>query len=248
MPIDIGFKHGIYVNELPTPIVPLTQITQPTVAFGTAPVHLAANPAGSNTPILCSTLAEFVDQFGWSDDFDSYTLCEVAKAHFTLYNVAPVVFVNVLDPLKHAAQKTAEVEGLSVPITLNKPVIAASVVVKTGTGDGEVTLAVTDDYSAAYDSDGNTVITLTAAGLSKIVDDKAVVTYREIDASAVTASTIIGGVDQMTGANTGLECLEDVYPKLGVVPGTVIAPKFSTDAALALVMANKCNGINGCFK
>ena len=109
MPTSIDFKHGIYVNELPTPIVPLTQITTPTVAFGTAPVHLASEPAAANTPILCSTLNEFVTQFGWSNDFDSFTLCEVAKAHFTLYNVAPVIFVNVLDPLKHAAQKVIEV-------------------------------------------------------------------------------------------------------------------------------------------
>ena len=250
MAVDMNFRHVIYIQEHPTPIIPLTQITQPTVAFGTAPVHLAANPAGSNTPILCSTLAEFVDQFGWSDDFDSYTLCEVAKAHFTLYNVAPVVFVNVLDPIKHAAQKTVEVEGLSVPITIDKPAIIGSIVIKTGENGEEITLDLGDDYTADHDSVvvGNTVITITTAGSAKIVNDKAVVTYREIDASAVTASTIIGGVDQMTGANTGLECLEDVYPKLGVVPGTVIAPKFSTDAALALVMANKCNGINGCFK
>ena len=248
MPTSIDFKHGIYVNELPTPIVPLTQITTPTVAFGTAPIHLASEPAAANTPILCSTLNEFVTQFGWSNDFDSFTLCEVAKAHFTLYNVAPVIFVNVLDPLKHAAQKVIEVTGVNVPITINKPTIIGSIIISTGNDDTYATLTAGTDYSAAYDSDGNTVITLTQAGIAKVDEDKIFVTYREIDPTAVTASTIAGGVDPMTGNNFGLEVLEDVYPKLGVVPGTVIAPKFSTDATVAAVMSSKCKSINGCFK
>lgn len=249
MSVDMTFRHGIYIQELPTPIVPLTQITTPTVAFGTAPVHLASEPAAVNTPILCSTLNEFVTQFGWSNDFDSFTLCEVAKAHFTLYNVAPVIFVNVLDPLKHAAQKVIEVTGVNVPITIEKPTVIGSIKITTGNSEDEnlIELAA-DDFTAAYNSDGKTVITLTTTGTAKIVGDSATVTYREIDPTAVTASTISGGVDPMTGKNFGLEVLEDVYPKLGVVPGTVIAPKFSTDATVAAVMSSKCKSINGCFK
>ena len=247
MPTNIGFKHGIYVNELPTAIVPLTQITTPTVALGTAPIHLAQNPAAVNTPVLCSTLAEFVEQFGWSNNFDDFTLCEVAKAHFTLYNVAPVIFINVLNPLINAKQTTAEVTGLAATIRLTQPIILGSIVITSGTDDDAVTLAA-DDFSAIHDDDGNTVITLTTSGAAKIVDDKANVTFRELDQSALDGSAIIGGVDTMSGANKGLECIEDIYPKLGIVPGTIIAPKFSANAAVAAAMAAKSNGINGCFK
>ena len=316
MAINIGFKHGIYTSELPTPLVALTQITTPTVAVGTAPIHLASEPAAANTPVLCSTLAEFVKQFGWSNDFENYTLCEVAKAHFTLYNVGPVIFINVLDPIKQAKTSTAEVTVTTASIKLSAPVIISSIKIETGndatvktligitdedspidipsdvTGsftlsagetplilttdytiaenkitltasgkekvDGSITFTLNDatkitvtsgaDYTAAYDTDGNTVITFTTAGTAKIVDDKVAITYREIDPSAVTSSTVVGGVDLMTGDNTGLECIDDIYPKLGVVPGTIIAPKFSASSDVAAVMAAKANGINGTFK
>ena len=244
MPINIGFKHGIYVNELPTPIIPLTQVTAPTVAFGTAPSHLAAQPAAANTPVLCSSMTEFVAAFGWSDDFNAFTLCEVAKAHFTLYNVAPVIFVNVLDTLNNSKQTTAEVTGLATPIKLSQPIILGSIAITTGE---DVTLKVEDDFTVARDG-SDTIITLTTAGLAKIVDDKANVTFRELDPTSITATNIVGGVNAMTGAKFGLEVIEDVYPKLGVVPGTIIAPKFSTDAQVAAVMQAKSVGINGCFK
>ena len=309
MALNIGFKHGVTVNELPSPIVPMTNVTEPVVAFGTAPVHLAQNPAESNTPILCSTLNEFVEQFGWSDDFDTWTLCEVARCHFSLYNVAPLVCINVLDTTKHATTGTQDLANVTNTVKIEGNIINASIKITSGTpatvrtitvtdedepidipvtGDftltaGDQTLTLTtdytvaenkitltaagklkvdgsltftaddstfvtltsDDFSAAYDSDGNTVITFTT---DKIVDNEISVTYRELEPIGVTASTIIGGVDLMTGKNTGLEVIEDVYPRLGVVPGTIIAPKFSTDSAVALTMAAKSNGINGCFK
>lgn len=245
MPTSITFKHGITTNELPTAIVPLTAVTSPTVVVGTAPIHLATSPVAANVPQLCSSLSEFVAQFGWSDDFASYTLCEAAKAHFTLYNITPVVFINVLDPLKHAKNATATITGLATPAKLPQPILLDSIKITSGEGDDEITLDA-DDFSAVRDGDGNTIITVTAT--NKIVNDTAVVSYRAVDATAVTAQTIVGGVDLLSGQNTGLEVIEDVYPRLGVVPGTIIAPKFSTDPAVALVMASKSTGINGVFK
>ena len=250
MAVSVNFRHGIYTSELPTPIVALTQVTAPTVAFGTAPIHLAAEPAVANTPILCSTLAEFVNQFGWSDNFSSYTLCEVAKAHFTLYNVAPVIFVNVLDLTKHAKTSTATAEGLSTPVKLSAPIIAGSVNITSGSEEDEnlVELTATTDFTTAFNDSGETVITFTTAGLAKVIGDKVSISYREVDPTAVNSSVVVGGVDIMTGDNTGLEVVDDIYPKLGVVPGTIIAPKFSSDAEVAAVMSAKAKDINGTFK
>lgn len=313
MPIStIAFKHGVSVNELPSTIVPMTTVTEPVVAFGTAPIHLAQNPAPPNTPILVSSFDEFVEQFGRSDDFDSFTLCEVARAHFSLYNVSPIVCINVLDTTKHAITGTQGISNVTNPVKIEGNVINASIAITSGSPattrtitvtdedepidipvTGEFTLAAGDtaltlatdytvaenkitlteagklkvdgsltftaddetlvtltssDFTAAYDSDGNTIVTFTTAGLAKIVDSEIFITYREVDPTAVTSSTIIGGVDLMTGKNTGLEVIEDVYPHLTVVPGTIIAPKFSTDAAVAQTMAAKSVGINGCFK
>ncbi|MBR1645184.1 MAG: hypothetical protein IJ774_05425 [Selenomonadaceae bacterium] len=315
MPADINFKHGIYTTEVSTSITPLAQITMPTVAIGTAPVHLATDAAEPNTPVLCSTLREFVEQFGWSDDFESYTLCEAARVHFSLYGIAPVIFINVLNPLKHAKTTTVEVTGTSAPVTLSQPIVAGSIKVTTEklpttktligiidedaeidipaeitgdftltAGDNELDLttdytinngkiSLTDDGKLKFDGaltftahdggetvlvedddytiergDTATTLTLTIAGAAKVTDDKIKVTFREIDATAVTSSTIIGGVDTMTGDNLGIECVEDIYPKLGVVPGTLIAPKFSTDSVVAATLAAKAKSINGCFK
>ena len=62
-------------------------------------------------------------------------------------------------------------------------------------------------------------------------------TYKKITPSAVTTDDII----------SALEKVEDVYPKLGMIPGGLIAPKYSSTPAVAQVMANKAKNINGCF-
>ena len=306
------YKHGVYVSEVPTSIIPMISVATPTVAFGTAPIHLAANPA-TNKPVMCSTLAEFVDQFGWSDDFDKFTLCEVAQAHFQLFGTAPVIFVNVLDATKHGKSSTATIAGVSVPATLTAPILIDTLTVSTGTKPtekvilgvtdttpinipaeinaenftlkaGDTTLTLTDDYTVAggkvtltaaglakvdgsltfisggenylelvkdtdytaeHDSDGN--VTLTIISKSKVVGDTVALTYREIDASTVTTSDVIGGVDIVTGKNTGMELVEEIYPRTGLIPGTLIAPKFSTNSVVAAMLKAKAQSINGVF-
>lgn len=172
------YRHGIYVSEVPTSLTPMISVATPTVAIGTAPIDTvedATKAAAPNTPVLCHTLKEFTEQFGWSDDFEKYTLCEVAYVHFQLFNVAPVVFVNVYNPATH----------------------------KTG-DNGDVT--------------------------------------------KVAASDIIGGYNATTGKNTGLECVEEVYPRFGLIPGTIIAPKYSCQSTVAAVLKAKCTDINGVFQ
>lgn len=311
---EIGYRHGAYVSELPTTMASMTPIDSPTVVFGTAPIHLAKKPADANIPVLCNSLTEFVEAFGWSDDFDRFTLCEAAKVHFQLYNIAPVIFVNVLDVNKHAKAGTLEIEGVSVPAKIDAPIVLSTLKISTGSkpvtasivgvtnsdpitipstinaadfvltaGDDELVLT-TDytvangkvtlteaglakvdggltftsgantyveliadtDYTAAHDTDGNTVITVVAT--SKVVDDKINLACQMIDAAAVTTSDIIGGVDLTTGKNTGLELVEEIYPRFGVVAGTIIAPKFSENADVAAAMNAKCENINGCFQ
>ena len=314
MSTEQGYRHGIYVSEVATSITPMIVAQMPTVAFGVAPIHLASDPASANVPVLCYNLEEFVNQFGWSDDFDKYTLCEVAQVFFQLFNVSPVVFVNVLDADKNSKSSTTEIEGVSVPATLTAPIILSTLSVTSGTKPvektligvagtepitipaeidatdfvvkaGEVTLeASTDytvangkitltedglekvdgaltfisgvdtyielvkdvDYTAEHDKTGATILTIIST--SKVVEDKISVSYREIDADTVTASDIIGGVDIVTGKNTGMELVEEVYPRFSMVPGNLIAPKYSTNSAVAAALHAKAQYINGVFK
>lgn len=68
------------------------------------------------------------------------------------------------------------------------------------------------------------------------------------DISKVTAEDIIGGIDGQTYLRTGLELVEEVFPRFGLVPGQILAPRFSGDEAVALIIGAKCLNINGHFK
>ena len=62
------------------------------------------------------------------------------------------------------------------------------------------------------------------------------VTGNKIDPSKVTAADIVGGVDSSTGKETGLEVVRQVYPKLSMTPGILLAPRFSKDATVAAAL------------
>ena len=236
------FKHGIYLDELATRLTPVIAVANPVVAVGVAPLHKATDPAPVNTPTLCQSLAEFIQYFGWDDDFDKYTLCEAAQVFFQLYNVSPLIVINVLDTATHKKQGTKPISGLSNPVEVDAPIILSTLTAVSGSTN----LTKGTDYTAAYNSAGKVVITI--LNQNKLTGDSATLTYQEVDTSAITAAEIIGGYDATTGKNTGLEAVEDVYPRLGLIPSIIIAPKWNTNSAVAAVMAAKCRDINGCFK
>ena len=159
-----GYKHGIYGQEVPTSLVPMTQIGAGLpVVFGTAPVHLAADAAKPNTPLLCYKYDEAVSALGYSDDWQKYTLCEFMKSQFALYNVAPVVFVNVLDPAKHKNAVTDQTVTLTEHVgKLAKAVILSTLKVKKASAGQPLTAGV--DYTATYGADGALVITALSGG------------------------------------------------------------------------------------
>ena len=241
-----GYKHGVYTSELPTSIVPAVNTTAGLpVIFGTAPVHLATDAAPANRPTLCYSYAEAVAAFGYSGDWETYTLCEAIYSQFALYGYGPVVLVNVLDPKTHKAKKTATVNIEDGAAAVEDAVLIDTLVVKTS---AEGTECVRDtDYTAAYDDDGVLTISILAGGtLAKA--KTAYVTYDALDASAVTYSDIIGGIDTATGEAKGLECLNQVFPVTGLVPGLVLAPGWSHIPAVESVMKAKALNINEHFK
>ena len=130
--------------------------------FGTAPVHLASDPK-INEPVLCYSWTEAVQQLGYHADWDKYTLCEAMYAEFKLFAVAPIVFINVLDPSKHKKS----VASTAVTVANKTAVIEADVILSTlkvsSTSSGTAATAGTD-YTAAYNDDGNVLITLLKDG------------------------------------------------------------------------------------
>ena len=87
------YQHGVRVLEQPTGVVaPILGTAGLQVVFGTAPINLAKNPtAVTNKPVIAYSWAEAVEQLGYSDDWESYTLCQSMYASFKLFGVAPVI-------------------------------------------------------------------------------------------------------------------------------------------------------------
>ena len=350
------YRHGIYTQELDTAITPMISVASPLVAVGTAPFHLAKNPAPSNTPVLCHTLAEFVEQFGWSEKWSQFTLCEVAYTAFQLYNTAPVIFINVLGGDTHlkgvassvvtaagspytlaieastnhvwmtggeTASYTIDMStngwavGAPLPATFYARDAEAITLAVAGSGANQVWLSGSDytvyfgiaaatdaeiqagaldswgdstpqeegdipatkrcwrvklttsgaakmasaaektlklgkatlltagkDYTVGHDSDGRIVVTL----LKTTETTPLTIWYEELSTDKVRNADVIGGYDSASGKNKGLECIEEIYPRFGVLPGALIVPYWSQASAVSAIMKAKTENINGCFK
>lgn len=243
----MAFFHGVRVKEVPTSILtPASTTAGLPVVFGTAPVHLTADPEKNiNRPVICYSWNEAVAAFGYSDNWDEYTLSEVMYAQFKLYGVKPIIFVNVLDPKKHK-EEVKDNDGRTVAagrITLADPVILASLKVKSSAA-AEPAKNI-EDYTAAYNDDGKLVISVTPTGALKSAD-KLYLEYSKIDPSKVRDTDIIGGASK-TGT-AGLEWLDSIYTLFSLVPGIVAAPGWSDRPSVAAVMKAKAMNISGLFR
>lgn len=242
----MAYKHGVYVNEIPTAITPPTTVgASLPVVFGTAPVNRSKRATPPvNEPILCYSYAEAVEAFGFSDDW-RFTLSEFIYSHFALFGLAPVVLVNVLDPATH---KTA-VPAVTVPVVdglakiNHQGVILSTVVVKSA--DGVTTYALNTAYTLDYDADGNLIVQIVAGGPAASATSLQV-SFDKLDPAAVDADDIVGGI--VNGQPTGLELLNQVFPRFRMVPGLVLAPGYSSDPTVAAVMTAKAGNINSTFK
>lgn len=245
------YNHGIRILENPTSIVtPLQSDADLQVVVGTAPIHLATDPSKAvNTPIVAYKWSEAVEKLGYSTDWDKYTLCQSMYATFQLVNVAPIVFINVLDPDKHATQVTDvshtitdskfTIENTGVPVD---GVLLSTIVVKNATTTAELD----NDYVVAFDDKGHVTISILATGALSAVST-VTVSYKVLDPTLVDDLDIIGGYNATKKQNEGLEVVSDVFPKLGLVPGQIVAPGWSHKPTISAVMSAKSQNINECF-
>jgi phage tail sheath protein FI len=237
----MAFEHGVSTRQLPaSAATPVTAATGIPFAVGTAPVHTVSG-GKVNEPVLCLTYDEAAAALGYGDDWEKYSLCEVMYSHFKLFAMSPVVFLNVLDPAVH---KTHVGKTNFVPVdnlvTLPLEVIAPSLVVgNAGGGGGELEPGV--DYDVVY-SGGGLIVELFTAGITEISAE-----YDAVDPGAVDEDDIIGGFDPAAKKSSGLELIDAVFPKYGIVPDIILAPGWSHRAAVAAVMAAKASNINGVF-
>lgn len=227
----MSFQHGITGREIPTSVVAAVSSGITPTYVGTAPINMCKEHM-VNEPVLCYSYSEAIENFGFSKDFGNFTLCEAIDAHFSKFASAPIVLINVLDPEKHKKLvENQEIEKFNRKFILND----IGVIPETLKIIEEI------DFATQFDDDGKLIIV-------PVTDvERITVSYDKIDPSMVTEEDIIGGVDVETGKKTGLECIENVFPKYRLVPNLLLAPKFSTNSAVAAVMETKVSKINGHF-
>ncbi|MFW6680671.1 phage tail sheath family protein [Lacrimispora sp. AGF001] len=243
----MAYNHRIYTNEIGTQLTtPIEGTAALQVVVGTAPVNLAADPAAAvNVPIIAYDFPEAQKQLGYSTEFDKYTLCQSMYASFQIFAVAPVIFINVLDPAVHkkAFSKNNVLVSSKAATILDTGIMLDTLAVK---DQADVALVKNTDYVAAFNSSGGIDITLlttektvSVTGLNVSAD--------QLDPTLVTEDDIVGGYETATGKETGLELVRQVYPKFGLTPGIIIAPGWSHKATVAAVMCAKTTDINGIF-
>lgn len=245
----MAFKHGVYPKEIPTAILPPSQLADGVPVFiGTAPIQqVEGGLENVNKAIFCLSKKDAVTQLGYSDDWEKYTLCEAMYAAFDVYGVAPVIFINVLDPVAH---KVAVAQTL-ITITDGKAnlpngVLLNTLQVKSENGLSDYQKNV--DYLTSYSDTGTLQLIVLPSGGIPSNTTKLSITCDKLDPSLVTKADIIGGIDINTGKREGLEVISEVFLRFNKVPGAIGAPGFADDSEVGAVMTAKGYGINGVFK
>lgn len=235
----MAYFHGIRTKQIETSIsTPVTAGSGIAFIVGTSPVQAVNGQV--NEPIMANSYAEAVKKLGYNDNWDNYTLCEAIYSQFVLYGVSPVVFVNVLDPRKH--KKT--VEETTYPVAdkqakLPIEAIAETVRVKNynkGT-----------DYDLMY-TDENLIVEILDGGNIPSNAGELTIAFDAVDPTKVTEKDIIGGYDVATNQYKGLELIDKVFAKYGIITDLILCPKWSKKSTVAAVMATKCENINGIFE
>lgn len=241
------YRHGAYAYQLPTSIVPPRRVDSAIpVVVGCAPVHMVKDgyTGPINEPVLAHTYKEAVEALGFSANWaGAYTLSEFMYSQFVLFAVEPVVLINVFDPAVHKTAVAAEEQAFADDkIIVAHPGLVADPVVKSS--DDVTTYVLDTDYTV--DRITGTINRLDAGAIA--ADETVHVDYNYGDPTLVDADDIIGGIDAGTGALSGLELVNDVFPRFRLVPGLIVAPGFSEDPLVAAVMDTKAANINGLFR
>lgn len=248
----MAYQHGITVIEQTTSPEPARSLSAVQVVVGTAPVHLIADPASAvNKPILVNTLDDVKTKLGYSgsdsDDFEKYTLNDSIYASFELFNVAPIIFINVLDPAVHKTAVTDQDVTISKgTATINEDgILLNTVVVKSA--DDVTTYVENTDYTLGFNKNGKPVISVLTGGTIGAATTVSV-SYSKLNPGAVVEDDIIGGYDSSTGKYSGIELVRNVYPQFGILPALLLAPGWSHKPDVAAVLNAKLPNINGVFK
>ena len=237
-----SFFHGVRTSEQDTKMYGVAAVDSAIpVVIGVAPLNNGGNLENVNKPVLVNNYTEAVAAFGDSNDIGTYTIAEFIYSQFKLFNKGPAVFINVLDPEKHKGIKTKTTENLESGkfVVEHSGILDATLKVYKGSTSSE--LVRDTDYVFNF-IDNIPVINVLDDTITTIELE-----YEYLDPSKVTKNDIIGGIDATTKQKKGMECINEVFPKYRIVPGLLLAPKYSADPLVATILSTKGEAINTVF-
>ncbi len=123
--------------------------------------------------------------------------------------------MNVFDPAVHKSSVAAEAGTFVADQIPLAHVGVANEVVKSS--DGITTYVKGTDYTIDYPS--GAITRLSTGSIAAAASIKTSYDWAEV--SKVVSDDIIGGIDAGTGLRTGLELIDEVFTRFGVVVGTV---------------------------
>ena len=232
-------NHGIYVSEAKSSSSsPVSVATGIPVDVGLSPIQNAENPAPVGLPIVIRNFAEFVERFGYSDDWATYPLCEFAYSHFQIFGMQPAIFINLLDPATHkSAVAAADKDVTAKKVELTETAIDDSgLVVKAAGGNGTAYVKDTD-YSVYYNEDRKLVVELLPDS-THYSETSLNIAYNAVTPASINASAVATGIDK----------IDLCMSKADIIPDLIVATGFSHNASVAAVMAAKAGAVNGMFK
>lgn len=240
----MSVQHGISTTILPTPTLAMRQVQAGlTVCIGAVPAWQIDGSGASAVGVLGPfyTLAEFKAACGWSTNFALYPGCEAADVFFNLYNVAPLVIINPLDPVaKGTAASGDQIAAVALVAgvhTITTPgALLSTLTVKSA--DGNTTYTLGSDYTAVYDDDYHIVITRIANGLISTATTQIKPGYK-----------ISAGNNDLAAADivAAVPYVDAVFPTTRMLPGQLIAPGWSLGATVAAAMVAKMANYNALF-
>jgi phage tail sheath protein FI len=230
------YEHGVRIQEIPTSTIPPVQADSAIqVVIGAAPVNMGEIDIPLE-PKLIYSYDEAKKKLGASPSLMDFTVMQTVKASFQIYNIAPIIAINVLDPARHYAAVSNE----SLVFTDGKAVIRREGVLPADLqiSDETETYVPGNDYTAEFDEQtGHLIIEIAAGGA--ITDASGLsASYKYLKPSAVTKADIISGLGK----------IREIYPRFNLVPGLILAPGWSHDPEVYNAMLAQTAGLNGMFK
>lgn len=228
--MSANYLHGVETVEVDNGAASILQVKTAVIGLvGIAPT------GEKNVPILITNTRDAA-QFG--KKLPGFSIPQSLDAIFK-QGAGTVIVVNVFDPATHTTQVTDEAKTVvdgklklaSAPI--------GEVTIKDAAGDAVAYVKGTD-YS--IDEFGNFLVLSSAIANNTALK----FSYKKLNGAAITANVLIGSIDGISGARSGMKCWDEALNLFGFNPKILIAPGYSSLSALAselIVCATKFRAI-----